>query len=79
MNNKLYLIVLAFFCLNQSAVEAKRSFGFKAPKTYIKKAPCAGLGKISKINGRMKTNIVSSHVKRTSKGMTLVNPYARSN
>lgn len=46
---------------------------------YTKKAPYAGYGKISKTTGLPKTKIVSGHVKKTSKGYTYVNPYARSN
>ena len=45
---------------------------------YTKKAPYAGYGKISSTTGRPKTKIVRSHTKRTSKGYTYVNPYARS-
>lgn len=48
------------------------------PKSYTKKAPCAGFGKRSKANGLPKTKIVRGHVKKTNKGYTRVNPYARS-
>ncbi|MCL5875353.1 MAG: hypothetical protein M1114_02685 [Candidatus Dependentiae bacterium] len=51
---------------------------FSSPKPYVKKAPCAGLGKSSKANGLLKSKIVPAHTKRTSKGYTLVNSYARS-
>lgn len=59
---------------------------YKSPKTrcyvkppqYSKKAPYSGYGKRSKVNGLPKTKITSGHVKRTSKGYTYVNPYARS-
>ena len=37
-----------------------------------------GYGKISKITGRRRTKIVSGHWRRTSRGYTYVNPYARS-
>jgi hypothetical protein len=47
-------------------------------KPYVKKAPYAGYGKPSKVNGQPKTKITSGHVKKTSKGYTYVNPYARS-
>lgn len=47
-------------------------------KSYSKKAPYAGYGKPSKVNGQPKTKITSGHVKKTSKGYTYVNPYARS-
>jgi len=48
-------------------------------KPYTKKASYAGYGKPSKVNGLPKTKITSGHVKKTSKGYTYVNPYARSN
>lgn len=47
-------------------------------KPYVKKAPYAGYGKPSKVNGQPKTKTTSGHVKKTSKGYTYVNPYARS-
>lgn len=47
-------------------------------KSYAKKAPYEGYGKPSKVNGRPKTKIVSGHTKKTSKGYTYVNPYAKS-
>jgi len=47
-------------------------------KTYTKKAPYAGYGKQSKVNGMIKTKPVSGHYKKSSKGYTYVNPYARS-
>ncbi len=47
-------------------------------KTYTKKAPYAGYGKPSKANGLPKTKTTSGHMKKTSKGYTYVNPYARS-
>ena len=49
-----------------------------AKKPYSKKASYAGYGKPSKVNGQPKTKITSGHVKKTSKGYTYVNPYARS-
>lgn len=45
---------------------------------YTKKAPYAGYGKPSKVNGQIKTKHVTGHVKKTSKGYTYVNPYSRS-
>lgn len=48
------------------------------PPQYSKKASYSGYGKRSKVNGLPKTKITSGHVKRTSKGYTYVNPYARS-
>jgi hypothetical protein len=54
------------------------SFHKSTTKSYTKKAPCAGLGRRSKVNGLPKTKVVSGHVKKTNKGLALVNPYARS-
>lgn len=48
-----------------------------ARRSYTKKAPYAGMGKISRVNGRIRTKSVSGHSKRTSKGYTYVNPYSR--
>ncbi len=53
---------------------AAKSYG----SSYTKQAPYAGYGKPSKVNGQPKTKIVSGHTKKTSKGYTYVNPYARS-
>ena len=47
-------------------------------KSYTKKAPLAGYGKPSRVNRLPKTKIISGHPKRSSKGYTYVNPYARS-
>jgi hypothetical protein len=52
----------------------KKSF----TKTYVKKTPYAGLGKRSSVNGLSKYKPVSGHGKRTSRGYTYVNSYARS-
>lgn len=46
--------------------------------SYSKKAPYAGYGKPSKVNGLPKCKTTSGYTKRTSKGYTYVNPYARS-
>lgn len=46
--------------------------------SYSKKAPYAGYGQPSKVNGLPKCKTTSGHMKRTSKGYTYVNPYARS-
>lgn len=46
--------------------------------TYSKKAPYAGCGKTSKVNGLPKCKTTSGYMKRTSKGCTYVNPYCRS-
>lgn len=50
----------------------------KKTKSYTKKASLEGLGKPSKANKLPKTKVTSGHVKKTSKGYTHVNPYARS-
>jgi len=47
-------------------------------KGYTKKTAYSGFGKRSSINGLPKTKITSGHMKKTSKGYTYVNPYARS-
>lgn len=59
---------------------SQRTYSTKsyAKKPYSKKAPYAGYGKPSNANGRPKTKIVAGHTKKTSKGYTYVNPYARS-
>lgn len=46
--------------------------------SYSKKAPYAGCGQRSKVNGLPKCKPTSGHMKRTSKGCTYVNPYCRS-
>ncbi len=81
---------LAFFAvtfLSMSELSAaprkgytQKSYSTKsyAKKPYSKKAPCAGYGKPSKANGLPKYKITSGHTKKTSKGYTYVNPYARS-
>ena len=46
--------------------------------SYSRKAPYAGYGKTSKVNGLPKCKTTSGHMKRTSKGYTYVNPYCRS-
>lgn len=48
-----------------------------AARGYTKKTPYAGMGKVSKANGRIKVKGISGHGKRTSKGYTYVNPYSR--
>ncbi|KKM60715.1 MAG: hypothetical protein K940chlam5_01228 [Candidatus Anoxychlamydiales bacterium] len=47
-------------------------------KSYAKKSPYQGYGKPSKVNGLPKCKTTSGHVKKTSKGYTYVNPYAKS-
>jgi hypothetical protein len=75
-------ILITFFLVVPADVlaykKASCSFPKSTTKSYTKKTPCAGLGKRSKVNGLPKTKIVGGHVKKTSKGYTHVNPYARS-
>ncbi len=47
-------------------------------EAYTKKAPYEGFGKVSKTTKMVKTKIVNGHIKTTSKGVTHINPYARS-
>ena len=63
---------------NQNYYPSKNYNYNYSKKPYSKKAPYAGYGKPSKVNGLPKTKITSGHVKKTSKGYTHVNPYARS-
>lgn len=86
MKNKLLhflkniLINLAFFTAigapNGKLIAAQKMSHHS--KAYSKKPPYAGYGKQSKINGLPKSKIVSGHAKKTNKGYTYVNPYARS-
>ncbi len=71
----LLVITSVGFTMN---VDAKRMRVFKTSKVSKKKTICQDLGKPSKANGLLKTKITGSHFKRTSKGYTLVNAYARS-
>ncbi len=70
------LLSIAYLLSPNLLYGKKCSFG--SSKTYSKKSPYAGLGKKSSSNGLIKTRRVSGHGKRTSKGYTYVNPYARS-
>lgn len=65
------------FLFNQDVYAKKTSFG-RTPKTYTKKSLNMGFGKPSKVNQLPKTKIINAHTKKTSKGYTHVNPYARS-
>lgn len=80
MNRKSFLCALMVAtCLSTMETLAKRaSFGMRSSRTYTKKAPNAGFGKPSKVNRLPKTKTITGHTKRTSKGYTYVNPYARS-
>lgn len=54
----------------------KKTYSYKA-KSYKPKAPYAGLGKRSSVNGMPKTRIIHGYFK-PSNGYKFVNPYARS-
>ena len=75
----LFKCMILIFCTasSQYTVAKKMSFGSYGSRSYIKKAPCAGLGKISPVTKQIKTKVTSGHVKRTCRGMTHVNAYAR--
>lgn len=81
----LALLAAAIFLTGELSAAPKKSYTPKiystksySKKTYSKKAPYAGYGNPSKVNGLPKTKIISGHVKKTNKGYTYVNPYARS-
>ncbi len=76
-----FLIVIAtsLSCGSLSAAQKNGSFPkTSSSKSYTKKSPYSGYGKTSKVNGLPKAKIISGHAKKTSKGYTYVNPYARS-
>ncbi len=79
------LLAAAILSVGELSAAPRKPYSTKAystksynKKTYSKKAPYAGYGKPSKVNGLPKTKIISGHAKKTSKGYTYVNPYARS-
>lgn len=76
----LALLAMVIFSIGELSAASTKSYVPKAQstKSYSKKAPYAGYGKASKVNGLPKTRIVSGHMKKTSKGYSYVNPYARS-
>jgi hypothetical protein len=74
----LLLIVMSMISSNELSAARRTSLRTYKIRTYTKKAPYSGLGKTSKINGRIKSKGISGHGKRTTKGYTYVNPYARS-
>ena len=81
----LALLTITALSVGELSAAPKKSYSTKpystksyGKKPYTKKAPCAGFGKPSKVNGLPKTKITSGHVKKNSKGYTYVNPYARS-
>ena len=47
-------------------------------RSYTKKSAYSDFGKSSKVNRLPKTKAIAGHGKRTRKGYTYVNPYARS-
>ena len=72
-------LVVCVLCMPEVSASRRNSFATpKTPKSYVKKAPCAGMGQKSSANGLYKTKRVSGHTKQTSKGYTYVNSYARS-
>ncbi len=70
---KIFTITLALYMAIPTQFNAR-----SATRNYTKKAPYAGMGKQSKRNGLIKTKSISGHGKRTKKGYTYVNSYARS-
>jgi len=81
----LALFTIAFLSTSELSAAPRKSCGQTSystksgkTKSYSKKAPYEGYGKPSKVNGRPKHKIVSGHPKKTTKGYTYVNPYARS-
>lgn len=60
------------------ALERKQRQQQPRPTTVPNYTKIKGYGKISKTTGRPRTNIVSGHWRRTTKGYTYVRPYARS-
>lgn len=87
MNGILGVAILAvmFFSASELSAAPRKGCSQKSyssnsysQKPYSKKAPYVGYGKKSKVNGLPKYKITSGHTKKTSKGYTYVNPYARS-
>ncbi|MCK4265224.1 hypothetical protein KAW80_02600 [Candidatus Babeliales bacterium] len=72
----------AFFarrCAYSTNFSNRRSYSMHYGKSrgYVQKAPYAGFGQVSRVNGLRKTKIVSGYFKPSS-GYKYVNPYARS-
>lgn len=67
--------LLTIICMVSTTPLDARS---KKSKSYTPKPAYSGLGKPSKKTGRIKIKSTSGHYKRTSKGYTRVNTYARS-
>lgn len=86
--NKPFVLAIAVTTIlstTQLSGQARKSYTAKpySPKNCNrtvcpKKAPYAGYGKLSQVNGLPKTKTISGHVKKTTQGHTYVNPYARS-
>lgn len=82
MNNSTLIItkfifgLLLAFYVSPNIYAKRTSFG--KTKSYQKKSAYEGLGKKSKVTSLPKTKITSGHGKRTKRGYTYVNPYARS-
>ncbi len=78
------LLIAGFFLTTAGQLQAspKKNSAYSGhslgKKAYSKKAPYAGFGKKSSVNGQYKMKIVKGHMKKASKGYTYVNPYARS-
>ena len=79
------LFAMTFFSVTELSAAPRNGYTQKtystkshSKKPYSKKAPYAGYGKPSKANGLPKYKTTSGHTKKTSKGYTYVNPYARS-
>lgn len=68
--------LLLTLSVDQNIYAKRNSFG--QTKSYQKKRAYEGLGKKSKVTSLPKTKITNGHGKRTKKGYTYVNPYARS-
>ncbi len=65
------------FLVNFNEVYGARTRRFGSTKTYVKKAPYAGYGQKSTVNGKIKTKRASGYFK-PSNGYKFVNPYAKS-
>jgi hypothetical protein len=90
LNKGFFISLVAILCVAFSGnvlyaapkkTSSQRTYQSKkksSTKTYTKKRPYEGYGKKSSANGQPKTKPVKGHVKRTKKGYTYVNPYARS-
>jgi len=85
LSNTVFAAIAGVFCLTSAGelqAAPRKNAAYSSPraskKSYTKKAPYEGYGEKSSVNGRPKTKTVRGHGKRTSKGYTYVNPYAKS-